>query len=189
MSGFIDECRKEWARLGVPEAESNEMAADLDADLAEARAEGASPEEVLGNGYFDARSFAASWATARGVVGVSSRGGRTIRLRSLVLAASALIGTVVAAAGLLILVRPRFGSQAIAAGPFVRHANRPVPSILVNPHSRVFAGLGGAIDPLGWVLLATGLIGLVVALSVWRPWSARRHHAGFGRNVGLPSYL
>lgn len=64
MSRFVDECRKEWHRLGVPEAVSNEMAADLDADLAEAEAEGASPEHVLGNGVFDAHSFAASWAWA-----------------------------------------------------------------------------------------------------------------------------
>ena len=62
MSSFVDECRKEWSRLGVPEAEANEMATDLEADLAEAKAEGVSPEEVLGNGYFDPRSFAASWA-------------------------------------------------------------------------------------------------------------------------------
>ena len=68
MSSFVDECRKEWGRLGVPEAEANEMAADLEADLAEAKAEGVSPEEVLGNGYFDPRSFAASWAASRGFV-------------------------------------------------------------------------------------------------------------------------
>ena len=53
MSGFVDECRREWKRLGVPEAVANEMAADLAADLDEAAAEGVSGEEVLGNGYFD----------------------------------------------------------------------------------------------------------------------------------------
>ena len=57
MSRFVDDCRKEWGRLGVPEVEANEMAADLEADLAEARADGVSPEEVLGNGYFDAKSL------------------------------------------------------------------------------------------------------------------------------------
>ena len=71
MSQFVDECRREWDRLGVPEAFANEMATDLEADLVEARADGVSPEEVLGNGFFDAKSFAASWAIARGVVSVT----------------------------------------------------------------------------------------------------------------------
>ena len=70
MSQFVKACRREWSRLGVPEAAANEMAADLEADLAEAHADRASPEVVLGNGYFDAKSFAASWALARGVVNV-----------------------------------------------------------------------------------------------------------------------
>ena len=66
MNGFVDACRREWKRIGVPDAVANEMAADLEADLAEAEADGVSPEEVLGNGVFDAPSFAASWAAARG---------------------------------------------------------------------------------------------------------------------------
>jgi len=41
------------------------MAADLEADLNEAEADGLAPEEVLGNGIFDPRSFAASWADER----------------------------------------------------------------------------------------------------------------------------
>ena len=189
MSGFVDECRKEWGRLGVPEAEANEMAADLEVDLAEARADGASPEEVLGNGYFDAKSFAASWAMARGVVRLPTRDGNTIRIRSLVLALSALLGAVVAAAGLLILVRPRFSSQAIAAAPIGRRFNRPAPSILVNPHHFFFRGPESAIDPLGWVLLVAGLIGLAVILWVWRPWSIHRDRSGFDQNIGMPSFL
>ncbi len=188
MSGFVDECRKEWSRLGVPEADRNEMAADLEADLAEARADGASPEEVLGNGYFDAKSFVASWATARGVVKVTHRNRGTIRIRSLVLALAALVGAVVAGVGLLILVRPRFSSQAIAA-PVGRRFYRPVPSILVNPHHFLFAGPGSAIDPLGWLLLIAGLIGLAVTAWIWRPWSSRRDGSGFDQNVGMPSFL
>lgn len=68
MSDFVDECRQEWKRLGVPDAVANEMATDLTADLQEADAEGVSAEEVLGTAVFDPRSFAASWATERGVV-------------------------------------------------------------------------------------------------------------------------
>lgn len=68
MSEFVEECRREWKRLGVPEPVANEMAADLAADLKEADAEGVSPEEVLGSSAFDPQSFAASWAAERGVV-------------------------------------------------------------------------------------------------------------------------
>ena len=132
MSVFVDHCRREWDRLGVPAAFANEMAADLEADLAEARADGVSPEEVLGNGYFDAECFAASWAIARGVVSVTPRDRNTIRVRSLVLALGALFGAVVAGVGFLILVRPRFSAQAVAATS-IRRFNGSPPPILVNP--------------------------------------------------------
>jgi len=68
LSEFVEECRREWKRLRVPDPVANEMAADLAADLAEADAEGASAEEVLGSGAFDPRSFAAAWAAERGVI-------------------------------------------------------------------------------------------------------------------------
>jgi hypothetical protein len=68
VNEFVEECRREWKRLRVPDPVANEMAADLAADLAEAEAEGVSPEEVLGSGAFDPRSFAASWAAERGVI-------------------------------------------------------------------------------------------------------------------------
>ena len=60
MNEFVDECRREWRRLGVPDPVANEMAADLTADLEEAEAEGGSPEDVLGNSAFDPRRFAGS---------------------------------------------------------------------------------------------------------------------------------
>src|SRR5580698_11550827 len=71
VSEFVDECRREWRRLGVPDPIANEMAADLTADLEEAEAEGGSAEDVLGNSAFDPRRFAGSWAVARGVTGPS----------------------------------------------------------------------------------------------------------------------
>jgi hypothetical protein len=187
VSRFVDECRKEWARLGVPEAEANEMAADLEADLDEAQADGISPEEVLGNGYFDARSFAASWAIARGVARGTSSSAGTIRVRSLLLALGTLAGAMVAAVGLLILVRPRFGSQSVALA-YSRHFSRPVPSILGNSHT-FFSGPGIDFDPLGWLLLVAGVAGLVVVLWVWRPWSTGKKGSGVDHNVGMPSYL
>jgi hypothetical protein len=46
MIEFVEECRREWRRLGVPDPIANEMAADLAADIEEAEAEGGSAEDV-----------------------------------------------------------------------------------------------------------------------------------------------
>ncbi len=67
MIEFVEECRREWKRLGVPDPVANEMALDLTADIEEAEADGGSAEDVLGNSLFDPRRFAAAWASARGV--------------------------------------------------------------------------------------------------------------------------
>jgi len=40
VNEFVEECRREWRRLGVPDPIANEMAADLTADIEEAEAEG-----------------------------------------------------------------------------------------------------------------------------------------------------
>lgn len=78
MSDFVEQCRSEWRRLGVPDPVAEEMATDLASDLGEARAEGVSAEEFLGSSVFDPRSFAASWAAERGVIPApSSRGNAT----------------------------------------------------------------------------------------------------------------
>ena len=68
MRPFVEECLREWRRLGVADPVANEMAADLDADIAEAEADGGSAEDVLGNEAFDAPAFARSWAEARGLI-------------------------------------------------------------------------------------------------------------------------
>ncbi len=68
MSDFVEQCRREWKRLGVPDPLAEEMAADLASDLGEAEAEGVSAEELLGSSVFDPRSFAASWAAERGII-------------------------------------------------------------------------------------------------------------------------
>ena len=71
MSPFIEECRSEWKRLGVPDSMAEEMAAELEADLAEAEADGVSAAEMLGES--DPRRFAANWASERGLVAESPR--------------------------------------------------------------------------------------------------------------------
>lgn len=66
MTAYVEECLREWKRLGVPDSMADEMAAELEADLAEAQAEGVSAAEILGDS--DPRRFAATWATERGLI-------------------------------------------------------------------------------------------------------------------------
>lgn len=66
MTAFVEECRQEWKRLGVPDLLAEEMANELEADLAEAAADGISAAEMLGES--DPRRFAATWARERGLV-------------------------------------------------------------------------------------------------------------------------
>jgi hypothetical protein len=66
MTPYVEECRQEWKRLGVPCLLAEEMATELEADLAEAEADGVSAAEMLGES--DPRRFAATWARERGLV-------------------------------------------------------------------------------------------------------------------------
>ena len=141
MNEFVEECRREWKRLHVPDPIANEMAADLEADLKEAEAEGASPEEVLGSGAFDPRSFAASWAAERGVAQptaapVSQPTPRARPRRRLgvlaVLAGSALVGFVVLVGAALAFGRVRT-SQAVVAPAIRRVPFPPLPRGRVGP--------------------------------------------------------
>jgi len=65
MSTFVEECRAEWKRLGVPDLAAEEMAAELEADLAEAESDGVAAHELLGES--DPHVFAAAWARERGL--------------------------------------------------------------------------------------------------------------------------
>ena len=66
MNAYVEECRREWKRLGVPDSLAEEMATELETDLAEAQADGVSAAEMLGES--DPRRFAATWARERGLV-------------------------------------------------------------------------------------------------------------------------
>jgi len=192
MSRFVDACRKEWNRLGVPEPVANEMAADLAADLAEAEAEGAAPENVLGNGVFDARSFAASWATARGVVPREHRTGMQRRWRAAMAVASGAVSFVAGVVGLAILGHGQQGSMAAVA--FSKPTRVPLlgpRSVPINPQlpGRLLLFHGGAVAALGVILLGVGLVGLGFTLWLWKPWTTWRRRGGFDESVGLPSYL
>jgi hypothetical protein len=78
MTAYVEECRQEWKRLGVPDLFAEEMATELESDLAEAQADGVSAAEMLGES--DPRRFAATWARERGLVAEPQPPGKKRRL-------------------------------------------------------------------------------------------------------------
>ena len=66
MSDVVRACRRTWRRLGVRRADVRDMAAELEADLAAAAAEGVPARELVG---YDPGGFALSWAREKGVAG------------------------------------------------------------------------------------------------------------------------
>jgi hypothetical protein len=181
VSEFVEECRREWRRLGVADAVANEMAADLAADLQEAEAEGASAEEVLGSGAFDPRAFAASWARERGVIQPQPpaptgavRGDRSAK-RPVVLAAVAFVAIVGAA---LVLSVHRSGVvRQVVAAPFSRALGAPVgpPGLEIRPAplAGVLAlhvnGPDETLHGIALILLVLGVAGLLLAALHWSP--------------------
>ena len=103
MSDFVEQCRQEWRRLGVPDPLAEEMAADLASDLREAEAEGVSAEELLGSSVFDPRSFAASWAAERGIIPAPPSRGNARRRPLVLVAFTALAAITLIVAALLLL--------------------------------------------------------------------------------------
>ena len=127
MSDFVEQCRSEWRRLGVPDPLAEEMATDLASDLSEAEAEGVSADEFLGSSVFDPRSFAASWAAERGIIPAPpSR--ENARRRPLVLVAFTAVAAIalIVTALLLLTGQPTVSLVATRAHnlPFPRH-HRP----------------------------------------------------------------
>jgi hypothetical protein len=105
VSEFVEECRREWRRLHVPDLVANEMAADLAADLRDAEVEGASREDLLGDAALDAHAFARSWAQERGLVTPAASQRRRLRLALSLVVAAIIIGGGTAA-GLLFTRAP-----------------------------------------------------------------------------------
>jgi len=185
VTQFVDECRREWKRLNVPDAVANEMAGELEADLRDAEADGLSPEEVLGDGVFDPRSFAATWAAERGVVPPPAAPARRSR-RALVAAVIGAFAIVTLFAGIAVLTaRPT--KQVTIASPFriaahrlvLPGANSPPPRLFFTPARPVPAGLvssGLDLQPVGWILLAIGLAGIAVSILVWGRFPLRRRY-------------
>lgn len=192
MSEFVDECRREWRRLGVPDPVANEMAADLTADLEEAEAEGGSPEDVLGNSAFDPRRFAAAWAVARGVTGPPVPESSPKWRPPVAIALTALLGMITVGAGMVLLIGYRGHSFAVAVhravvspGSFRLFAPGPGQLVPPGPPFQVTQIAGVDLRPLALVLLIGGLVGLgLLGLLYWSRWSGhRRDHRDGGRQT------
>jgi hypothetical protein len=179
MNEFVDQCRREWRRLGVSPAVAQEMAEELAADLAE----GASVEDVLEADAADARSFAERWARERGVIE-----GRRWRLRIPAALATVALVPAIAGAVLLIAASPQEPSPVTltappsgvwvvkaAAPPAVRE--RVQAAAAAEENARLARALvivgdenvsdGDSDDTLGSVLLIVGLALLVPLTLFW----------------------
>lgn len=171
MSEFVEQCRQEWRRLGVPDPLADEMAADLASDLEDAQAEGVSAEEYLGSNDPDPRSFASSWASERGIIPTPHRPAGTGKPRALV-AFTALAAIVVIVAALLLATgEPKVALKAARRTP----PHLPVPSV----HPTVPAGSGhqvqaAAAAPVEWLLLVLALGALGFAVWQWSRWHRSR---------------
>lgn len=106
MSAYVEECRREWRRLGVPDLLADEMATDLEADLAEAQTEGVAAEEILGES--DPRRFAEAWASERGLVSTTPPK-QTSRKRFWILLAVGLVllGFLLGIGGVVLFAKPK----------------------------------------------------------------------------------
>jgi len=175
MSDFVEQCRHEWRRLGVPDPLADEMAADLETDLAEARAEGVSAEELLGSSADDPRSFAASWAAERGIIPVPPAPRR--RRRPFVLVAFTAIAAIALFGAALALATGNPKASIVQTGRPPAH----LPRGLVQPSpSRQVLLSANLAAPVEWVLLFLAIVALGFAAWLWANW-------GRGRSSGLPA--
>ncbi len=160
MSDFVEQCRREWKRLGVSDPLADEMAADLASDLSEAKAEGVSAEELLGRSAFDPPSFAATWAAERGIIPEQPSPTNARRSPLLLMAFTGVAAiTLIVAAALLLTGEPKLTLATSGTRP---HPLAPLPS-----------GVGGQVHsvsastPVEWILLALAIIALGFAARLW----------------------
>jgi hypothetical protein len=176
MSDFVEQCRSEWKRLGVPDPLAEEMATDLAADLREAEADGLSAEELLGSSAFDPRSFAGSWAAERGIIPVAPSGGNARRRPRVLVAFTALAAMTLFVAALLLLTgQPKVSVVASAAKP--AHLQAPPPAFLVPPGAGQQVLQTSASSPVEWILLLLALFALGFAAWLWSNWNRSRRPA------------
>jgi hypothetical protein len=185
VSEFVDECRREWKRLGVADHLADEMAAELSADLDEAEAEGASSSEVLGSSALDPRSLAASWALERGLIhprateGVSRRHRRALAL----LVTFGFLVVIGGAAAILASETGQRDAHRVFALPdasqelvkvFDADSGEPITNTVWVAGAQALLRRparddepGDNIDPIAWILLAVGVVGIISASLLW----------------------
>ncbi len=61
---FVEECQREWDRLGVPPAVADDLTARLEAEI-EAAGDGTVPARIAGHSTHDVQAFAGTWARTR----------------------------------------------------------------------------------------------------------------------------
>jgi hypothetical protein len=175
MSDYVEQCRREWRRLGVPDPLAEEMAADLASDLGEAEAEGVSAEEVLGSSASDPRSFAASWAAERGIIPAPTSRGSARRRPIVLVAFTALAAITVVVAALLLLTGQPKVSVVVASGTTRAHVPSPPAALLVPPGSgRQVLPSTNTSAPVEWILLFLAILALGFAAWLWASWGRSR---------------
>ncbi len=166
MTDFVEQCRAEWKRLGVPDPLAEEMATDLASDLAEAEAEGVSAEELLGRSVFDPRSFAASWAAERGII-PAPPGQANGRRRPLVLVAFTAIAALVSIVAALALLTGRPKVSVVGVNTRNAHFAAPSTGTLVPPGTHQTIASASAAAPVEWILLFVAILALGFAAWLW----------------------
>jgi hypothetical protein len=172
MSEFVEQCRREWRRLGVADPLADEMASDLATDLGEAEAEGVSAEELLGSSVFDPRSFAASWAAARGVIPEpQGRGDDRRRPTALLVFTVVALIVLVVAALLLLTGQPKLSIVTRTTSAHV--SGLPVgPGLRPGTAHKVVSTSASA--PVEWILLVFAIVALGLAAWLWSRWGRSR---------------
>lgn len=166
MTDFVEQCRAEWKRLGVPDPLAEEMAADLATDLGEAEAEGVSAEELLGSTFFDPRSFAATWAAERGIIPVAASRGNAPSLPLVLMAFTAVAAIALIASALLLAT----GEPKVSLVTF-RSTPPHLPSLPAGSGQARGSGRSvlttSAAAPVEWILLLLAVVALAFAAWLW----------------------
>jgi hypothetical protein len=172
MSEFVEQCRREWRRLGVADPLAEEMAADLASDLEDAEAEGVSAEEYLGASASDPRSFAASWASERGIIPAPPSREKE-RRRPLALVAFTCLAAiaVIVAALLLATGEPKVALKTSGTTPPHLGVQPAGPSVSSGTGHRVQAS---AAAPVEWILLFVAIAALGFSAWLWLRWGRSR---------------
>jgi hypothetical protein len=153
VKAILDECRRTWRRLGVPRAVRQEMAEELEADLAAAAADGVRPEDFVAG---DVRVFAEAWARERGAVKPRLLLGSTVAAAVIGLVPGAVFGLFAAYGMSSDAFAQTFGSEIRVGENHYEMYYEPPPWLLL--------GLYG----LGAVFAYAGAVCAVAAALRWR---------------------